>query len=172
MIQEKGTDTVPFFFVAMANETQIQVITGMMMELLEASPDCFLVDVHIKPINNVRVMIDADNGLPIAKCVEYNRALYKKFEESGFFANGDFSLEVSSPGLDEPLKLHRQYVKNIGRNVEVFLADGTQTTGKLLAVLENELQVEETKGKNKKKEVIQHTIPFKNIKSTKIQIVF
>ena len=66
----------------------------------------------------------------------------------------------------------REYVKNTGRNVEVLLNDGTLTLGKLTAVSENEIVVEETRGKNKKKEVIQHTIPFDNIKSTKIQIVF
>lgn len=172
MIQEKGTDTVPFFFVAMANEQQIQAITGMMTQLLEDNPDCFLVEVRIKPTNNVRVMLDADNGLPIAKCVEFNRALYKQIEESGLFPGGDFSLEVSSPGLDEPLKMHRQFVKNTGRKVEVQLNDGTVVEGKMVSVSEQELIVEETKGKNKKKEIVQHTIPFNNIKSTKIQIVF
>ena len=68
--------------------------------------------------------------------------------------------------------MYRQYVKNTGRNIEVLLNDGTLTLGKLTAVSEKEIAVEETRGKNKKKEVIQHTIPFDNIKSTKIQIVF
>ncbi len=172
MIQEKGTVTVPFFFVAMANETQIQAITAMMQQLLEGNTDCFLVDIRIKPTNNIRVALDADSGISIEKCISFNRRLYKQIEEVGLYPDGDFSLEVSSPGLDEPLKMYRQYVKNTGRNVEVLLNDGTQTQGKLTAVSEKEIAVEETKGKNKKKEVIQHTIPFDNIKSTKIQIVF
>ena len=47
----------------------------------------------------------AIQGISIEKCVQVNRALYKKLEEAAFFPAGDFSLEVSSPGLDEPLKL-------------------------------------------------------------------
>ena len=88
-------------------------------------------------------------------------------EESSFFPNGDFSLEVSSPGLDEPLKLHRQYLKNIGRFVEVTGNDGIKKEGKLLTVTEEEIIVEEEKGKGKKKEIVQHTIPFDKYKNNK-----
>lgn len=156
----------------MANETQIQAITAMMQQLLESNPEYFLVEIRIKPTNNVKIALDADTGVSIDKCVSYNRKLYKLVEESGMYPEGDFSLEVSSPGLDEPLKMHRQYVKNTGRNVEVLLNDGSRTEGKMVAVNENEIVVEEIKGKNKKKEVLQHTFPFNNIKSTKIQSLF
>lgn len=140
--------------------------------LLEDNPDYFLVDIIIKPTNNIKVYLDADTGVSIDKCVKYNRALYKQIEEAALFPNGDFSLEVSSPGLDEPLKLRRQYVKNIGRNVEVMLQDGAKINGKLMVVNDEQVEVEEIKGKNKKKEVIQHTILFNNIKTTKVQIQF
>ncbi len=156
----------------MASETKIQLITGMVQDLLQQDPDCFLVDVWIKPTNNIRVALDADKGLPIEKCVSLNRKLYKQIEEAALYPEGDFSLEVSSPGLDEPLKMHRQYVKNISRNVEVLQEDGQLTEGVLTAVNENDIEVTSTIGKNKKKEVVQHTIPFINIKSTKIQIKF
>jgi len=156
----------------MANETQIQAITAMMQQLLEGNLEYFLVEIRIKPTNNVRVALDSDTGVSIDKCVAYNRKLYKLLEESGLFPDGDFSLEVSSPGLDEPLKMYRQYVKNTGRNVEVVLNDGSRTVGKLAEVREQEIVVEETKGKNKKKEVLQHTFSFDNIKSTKIQSLF
>ena len=121
----KGTDTVPFCFTGMANEIHIQAITAMMQELLQAHAGDFLVEVRIKPTNNIRVAVDADAGLSIQHCVGYNRALYKRLEESGLFPADDFSLEVTSPGLDEPLKMHRQYLKNLGRPVEVMLTDGT-----------------------------------------------
>jgi ribosome maturation factor RimP len=156
----------------MANDTQIQVITAMMQRLLEGNPDCFLVEISIKPTNNIRVALDADSGISIEKCVAYNRRLYKQLEEAGSYPDGNFSLEVSSPGLEEPLKMYRQYIKNTGRDVEVLLNDGTTTEGKMTVVNEKEIVVEETRGKNKKKEVVQHTFPFNNIKSTKIQIVF
>jgi ribosome maturation factor RimP len=155
----------------MVNET-IKVIEGLVQALLANESGYFLVDVRIKPTNNVKVFIDGDQGISIEKCVQYNRALYKKLEESEFFPTGDFSLEVSSPGLDEPLKLLRQYKKNIGRQVELVLQDGSRYEGRLLEVGEDGIIVEETKGKNKKKEVINHTFLFDNIKTTKIQVVF
>jgi len=143
-----------------------------MQTMLADEPGYFLVDVRIKPTNNVKVYIDGDQGISIEKCVRYNRALYKKLEETGLFPNGDFSLEVSSPGLDEPLKLHRQYKKNIGRQVELVLQDGSKIEGRLLEVSEDGIIVEEIRGRNKKKEVINHTFLFENIKTTKIQVVF
>jgi len=140
--------------------------------LLAGEPGYFLVDIRIRPTNNIRAYIDGDQGISIEKCVQFNRALYKKLEESGLFPDGDFSLEVSSPGLDEPLKLHRQYKKNVGRQVELVLQDGSKIEGRLLEVSEDGVIVEEIKGKNKKKEVINHTFLFENIKTTKIQVVF
>jgi ribosome maturation factor RimP len=155
----------------MVNET-IKTVEGMVQALLAGEPGYFLVDIRIKPTNNIRVYIDGDQGISIEKCVQYNRALYKKLEESGLFPGGDFSLEVSSPGLDEPLKLHRQYKKNVGRQVELVFQDGSKIEGRLLEVSEDGVIVEEIKGKNKKKEVINHTFLFENIKTTKIQVVF
>ena len=93
-------------------------------------------------------------------------------EEEHFFPSDDFSLEVSSPGLDQPLKSLRQYKKNIGRLIEVLLVDGQKILGKLIDASEDGIVLEETKGKNKKKELINHAILFNNIKSTTIQIVF
>jgi len=153
-------------------EGQIEGLEKKVMSLIVNEPEVFLVDVRIKPTNNVKIFLDADNGLSIEKLVQYNRRLYKDLEESGFFPNGDFSLELSSPGLDEPLKLHRQYLKNIGRNVEVTGKDGTKNEGKLISATENEIVLEEEKGKGKKKEVVIHTISFDNIKTTTIQIKF
>ena len=144
----------------------------MVEELIAPEPGFFLVEIRIKPTNNIKVFIDADQGISIEKLVQLNRKLYKEIEEIGFYPEGEFSLEVSSPGLDEPLKMHRQYQKNIGRHVEVLLNEGDKKEGKLVTVSESEILVEEERGKNKKKEIIQHTIPFSNIKTTKIQIKF
>jgi ribosome maturation factor RimP len=157
--------------MSMTNET-VKTVEGLVEGLLAAEPEYFLVDVRIKPTNNVKVYIDGDQGISIEKCVRYNRALYKQLEEGGLFPNGDFSLEVSSPGLDEPLKLHRQYKKNIGRLVEIVFQDGSKIEGRLLEVSQDGIIVEETRGRNKKKEVINHTFLFDNIKTTKIQVVF
>jgi ribosome maturation factor RimP len=155
----------------MVNET-IKAVESLVQALLAGDPGYFLVDIRVKPTNNLKVYLDGDQGISIEKCVQYNRALYKKLEESGLFPTGDFSLEVSSPGLDEPLKILRQYKKNIGRQVEIVMQDGAKKEGRLLEVSEDGIIIEETRGKNKKKEVINHTFLFDNIKTTKIQVVF
>ena len=156
----------------MVYETQIQVIESMVQNLLGAEPDYFLVEIKMKPTSNVKVFLDGDKGISIEKCVQYNRALYKKIEENHLFPSDDFSLEVSSPGLDQPLKSFRQYKKNIGRLIEVVLPDGTRKDGRMIELTEDGIILEETKGKNKKKQVSNHTILFNNIKTTTIQIVF
>jgi len=163
----------------MDKETQIESIRRMIGEILEEEPAYFLVDLRIKPTNNIKVFLDGDSGITIEKCVQVNRKLYKKLEESAMFPEGDFSLEVSSAGLDEPLKLLRQYKKNIGRQVEVQFQDGSLKEGQLMAVNEEGIVLEVATGKvsngklqPKKKELSSHTYLFNNIKSTKIQIVF
>ena len=143
-----------------------------METLISTEPDLFLVEIRIKPVNNIKVFIDGDQGVSIDKLVRYNRTLYKQIEEEKMFPNDDFSLEVSSPGLEEPLKLHRQYLKNIDRFLEVVLNEGVKIEGKLIEATATGLLVEETKGKGKKIETVQHTISFDNIKTTKIQIKF
>jgi len=140
--------------------------------LISAEPELFLVEIRIKPTNNIKVYIDGNHGVSVDRLVQYNRKLYKQLEEEGMFPEGDFSLELSSPGLDEPLKLHRQYLKNIGRYVEVTGKEGKRVEGKLISATDTEIVVEEVKGKGKKMETVQHTISFDDIKTTKIQIKF
>lgn len=153
-------------------EPQIKALEQKVQALISNEPGYFLVEIKIVAGNSIKVFIDGDNGINIDKLVQYNRKLYKEIEEEGMFPNSDFSLEVSSPGLDEPLKLHRQYLKNVGRYAEVLMKDGQKVEGKLQQALENEIVIEEEKKNNKKKELVQHNISFENIKSTKIQIKF
>ncbi|GAB4093582.1 ribosome maturation factor RimP [Flaviaesturariibacter terrae] len=157
----------------MTTENLIVTITEKLQSLL-TDPKHFVVEVRIKPTNNVKVFIDGDEGLPLSALVSYNRKLYKALEESTLFPDGDFSLEVSSPGVDEPLKLHRQYSKNIGRYVEVTFNDAAVPAkeGKLLAATEDGIVLETETGKGKKKEVKQDTILFSDIKTTKVQVKF
>lgn len=156
----------------MSNETFITEIESMVTALLAAEPGDFLVSIKIKPTNNIKIFIDSDEGMSIEKCVKYNRKLYAQIEEKAIFPDGNFSLEISSPGVDEPLKMHRQYEKNKGRNVLVTFNDGTEKEGKLLEVTETDIIIEQKTGKGKKAETHQHVIPFDNIKTTTVQIQF
>lgn len=168
--RERNRSLLLFIKVTMSIETNLETVKNLLLPLLE--DDVFLVELKVKPINNFKIYLDADSGLGIEKCIKINRALYKKIEEMAMYPEGDFSLEVSSPGIDEPLKLHRQYLKNIGRNVELSLMDGTKKEGKLLEVNESEVSIEFTEGKGKKAVLHQLNIPFSEIKHTKVQIKF
>lgn len=156
----------------MAAAEQIQVLESFINGVIANDPEIFLVSLKIKPTNNIKVFLDADTGLPIDRCVKINRQLYKFIEEAGMYPEGDFSLEVSSPGITEPLKMHRQYQKNIGRGVEVVLNDTTVKEGVLQEVAEDSITIETSEGKGKKLVVAQVVIPFENIKSTTVQIKF
>lgn len=164
-------DSFPSLF-PMSIETQLQTIEGMAAAILEQDPKLFLVEARVKPTNNIKLFVDGDSGITIEQCIAINRALYKQIEEAELFPSGDFSLEVSSPGLDEPLKMLRQYHKNVGRKVEVLLKDGIKLEGLMKEVGDEGIIIQETKGKNKKQEIIDHNVSFESIKSTKIQIVF
>jgi ribosome maturation factor RimP len=156
----------------MQTETIIDTIEQRISRLMDGHPTHFLVEVRIKPTNNIKVFIDADEGIILSTLIDYNRKLYKELEESALFPDGNFSLEVSSPGLDEPLKKHRQYKKNIGRFVHITRNDTTVIEGKLLEAGEDGVVVETETGKGKKKETKQETVLFTDIKTTKIQVKF
>ena len=150
----------------------IQRIEALIEGLIADTKEVFLVSVKIKPTNNIKIFLDADNGLSIEKCTKINRAMYRIIEEEGWYPDGNFSLEVSSPGVDEPLKLLRQYKKNIGRKVEVTLTDDTKTEGKLVGAAEEGVEVEITEGKNKKAITTVKTVAFADIKQVTVLISF
>ncbi|MEO6833428.1 MAG: ribosome maturation factor [Chitinophagaceae bacterium] len=148
---------------------QEQQIADMLLPFLEDS-DMFLTRIHIKPTNNIKVFLDADSGLNIAKCAAINRKLYHAIEETALYPDGDFSLEVSSPGVDEPLTSPRQYQKNVGRTVEVTLVDGTVHLGQMQTVNETGivLHIKGTK-KEAPKEI---ELAFEAIKTAIVQVTF
>jgi ribosome maturation factor RimP len=141
----------------------------------EGFEDCFLVEFHLSVANKLEVFVDCDSGLTLEKCKKISRYLEHNIDEAGWLGE-HYALEVSSPGLSRPLKLQRQYVKNIGRKVEVTLKDGTIKTGPLTAAGETTCTIEETltvlEGKKKKKMEVQTELPYDGIKKTMIVISF
>lgn len=141
-------------------------------EVLNTMAGYFLVGFKVSAKNEIRVFVDADQGVYINELADLNRALRKRIEESGVFPDGDFSLELSSPGLDEPLKMRRQYLKNQGRKVELLMEDGSSRTGTLLSAGEEFLVLEEQVKQDRKKVLQVSEIPFNLIKYTKVCVVF
>ena len=152
--------------------TPLEQIENFVESFIEKWPEVFLIEIKMAPGNQVAVLVDADNGITIEKCTVINKALYKYIEESALFPDGNFSLEVSSPGVDNPLKLHRQYLKNTGRKVEVLLNDGSKLEGVLGGVKEDEITLEQKQGKGKNMTMKKTTILFNQIKHTTVLITF
>ncbi len=146
-------------------------IEEFVRNLIGTAGDLFLIEVKITPANKVIVLLDGDNGVTIDDCTKVNKALYKFIEETNLFG-GDFSLEVSSAGVDKPLKLLRQYKKNIGRKVEATLIDGSIIEGKLVDVNTEDITIEEKSGKANKMIMKKTTILFNQIKDTTVLITF
>ncbi|WP_128545955.1 ribosome maturation factor RimP [Larkinella soli] len=138
----------------------------------------FIVDIQVSPSRTrakITVLLDSDTGITIDECAEVSRRLGHRLEELDVFDGGAFTLEVSSPGVDLPLTAHRQYRKNIGREVAVLLNDGQTLKGKLEDVGAERIVILETPAKKPRKNdppIAPIEIPFTEIKKTTIQVSF
>lgn len=157
--------------------TNLETIESYLNEALEGS-DCYLVQFTVKPTNNFKLFLDSDSGFTLEKSVFFNRQLRKRIDESGMFPDGDYSLEVSSPGVDMPLTQHRQYRKNIGRKLEIIFLDDErgEEDVRLIGVEENSIIVEilpkSKRGRAVKKDSTPVTIALNEIKKATVQVEF
>jgi ribosome maturation factor RimP len=151
--------------------THFETIQQYVQDIL-AGTDSFVVARHQMPGNAFVFLIDADTGFDIKKSVSTARQLRKKIEDAALFPDGNFTMEISSPGVDEPLQQLRQYVRNIGRLVQVeYVEDGAKPIiGRLLRADEAEIEIEIAD--KKKKTVSTQVIAFTQIKQTIVQIEF
>ena len=94
-----------------------------------ADTDYYLVDVRAEAGDRYVVEIDSDNGVDIDYCVELSRAVEEEFPRED--DSEDYELDIGSAGLTSPFKVYRQYVKNIGHDVEVLTRDGRKLHGVL-----------------------------------------
>ncbi|WP_316737950.1 ribosome assembly cofactor RimP [Pedobacter aquatilis] len=147
-------------------------VTALVEEKIADRPELFLVEVKMLPNNKLIIHVDGDEGISIQDCVAISRHVGFHLEEENAIEQA-YNLEVSSPGVGEPLKLIRQYNKNIGRTVSIKLKEGQKKEGKLLSVTENNLLIEESvKQKGKKAVLVETTVPFNDIIETSVLISF
>lgn len=142
----------------------------------EEFQDVFIVEIKHNPTNNkLEVFVDSDSNLTFKTCQRLSRYLEGFIDENQWLGE-KYTLEVSSPGISKPLKLKRQYVKNIGRTVKVSFKGHGGKEGILKAVDDDKITIEEeviVKDKKKKrKELVDVEIPFDDIAKTVVQIVF
>ncbi|TKC12890.1 ribosome assembly cofactor RimP [Pedobacter polaris] len=147
-------------------------VKELVEEKIADRPELFLVAIKMLPNNKLIIHVDGDEGISIQDCAAISRHVGFHLEEENTIDKA-YNLEVSSPGVGEPLQLNRQYLKNIGRDLSVKLADGKVKEGKLLSVNDASIGVEEkVKEKGKKVQLVETQIEFNNIVETKVLISF
>lgn len=147
-------------------------VKELIEEKIADKPNLFIIDIKMHANGKLVILVDGDNGIGIDDVAGISRYVGFKLEEENVIETA-YNLEVSSPGLDAPLKLIRQYIKNIGRNLAVKMADGTKREGKLSSITEDAIVIEEkVKEKGKKSEIIESVIPINQIAETKVLISF
>ena len=122
---------------------------------------CFLVDVSVSKDNDIVVTIESENGkIELDDCVSLNRYFETQFDRE----TEDYSLTVSSAGLDQPFKVLKQFVKAVGTKVEVQLKGGKKMVALLEAADEESVtlkySVKEAVEGKKKKELVEHVDRF------------
>ena len=139
------------------------------LEEILAGKDIFLVSVKVDNNNKIIVQIDTPQGISIDECVRVSKDLEEKLDRD----REDFSLEVSSPGLDAPFRVIEQYQKNVGKKINLVKTDGEKLEGILKKTGDDGIVLEVTRGKKgqpKAPEPIE--LSFGEIKSGKASIQF
>ena len=147
-------------------------VTELVEEKIADRPDLFLVSVKMHSSGKLVILVDGEKGIGIADCAAISRHVGFHLEEENVIEDA-YNLEVSSPGIDAPLVLPRQYVKNVGRQLAIKMADGSKREGKLTGMTEDAVVIEETKKeRGKKAEIVESAIPLTEITETKVLISF
>lgn len=149
-------------------------VTGLMDKFID-NDEIFLVEVNIKgkPGNQkIQVFIDGDQSVDVDECSTISRKLSDDLEERNII-DGRYIIEVSSPGVDKTLKFIRQYPKHIGRELEVLTKDKKKYQGKLLDVIDEEIELS-IKSTKVKKELNSQSLKlsFNEIEKAKIILRF
>jgi ribosome maturation factor RimP len=147
-------------------------VRELVEEKIAEKPNLFIVDIKMHTNGKLMILVDGDNGVGIDDVAAISRHVGFHLEEENVIETA-YNLEVSSPGIDTPLTSLRQYLKNIGRNLAIKMADGTKREGKLSGITEDAIVIEEkTKEKGKRAELVEAVIPISKITETKVLISF
>jgi len=161
---------VPSFYTK--NLMKNKVIT-LVNEAIQENSTLFLIDLKFTNDNGILVVVDGDQGVPLSECIRISRHVEHNLDRE----EEDFSLEVTTPNITDPLTNFRQYNKNIDRTLKVRTATES-FEGKLIEVNDNDITLQwkarEPKpvGKGKVTVEKQQVIPLKEIKQAKVKIIF
>ena len=149
-----------------------EIVEKKVFEILKNYQDLFLIDLKVNLNNNIKLIIDGDNGVSLKDCSNVSRDIENSIDGEKF----NFSIEVSSSGVGTPLTSNRQYKKNVGRKIEVYTDDSKPLVGELTIVNDDSFTIEwsqrESKpiGKGKINVIKNKTLLFSDVKSSKVVI--
>ncbi len=147
-----------------------EIVKNIVLEILNDYEDLFLIDLKVSYRNDIKLIIDGDNGVSLKDCAIISRKIEDQIDREKF----NFSLEVTSVGIGSLLKSSRQYKKNVGRKLEVFTNESKPFIGELTKVNEDNFTIEwsqrESKpiGKGKISVKKNKTLYYSNVVSAKV----
>lgn len=166
--REGGTNCPPYFIRVMITKELIDKIVNDTIR----DTGMFVVAIQVLAGSRIEVVLDSDTNITIDDCVKVSRSIEASLDRD----KEDFELSVYSAGLSEPLKLERQYLKHIGKEVEVLLKTGTKQIGELLSIKDGTIKIKfqkkEKTERDKRKKLVDYTceLDLADIKSTKLVI--
>ncbi|WP_370415149.1 ribosome maturation factor RimP [Streptomyces fradiae] len=155
--------------------TQNERLRGLLEPLVHAK-DLDLEEIELSRAGRrglLRVIVDSDEGVELDACAELSRVISEKLDETDVMGQGEYVLEVSSPGADRPLTQHRHYERAIGRLVKLQLspeAGGGELVTRILAVDEDGLDTEVPGVKGRK--ATARRVGFAEIVKARVEIEF
>jgi len=169
----KGTKSPLFLYFILRFKMNQTKVLDLVNEALALNESLYLIDLSISTTNKIQVTVDGDDGVPLSECIRISRNVEHNFDRE----EEDFSLEVSTPDIAHPLKVKRQYIKNINRILKIKTSE-QEFEGTLVEADEDKIvlnwKAREPKPIGKGKVTVNKAaiISYKDIKEAKVKIVF
>lgn len=126
----------------------------------------FLVDIKVLSNGKIEIFADGKTNITIDECAQISKHIHHFLEENNLMSD-NLSLDVSSPGMDEPLKVAQQFQKQLNKKVDVVLKNGLKITGELISADESGIVIKEIIIIKKAETIEEHSFDFSEIKSVK-----
>ncbi|MCP3821159.1 ribosome maturation factor RimP [Streptomyces sp. A3M-1-3] len=144
-----------------------------LLEPLVAAKELDLEEIEVSRAGKrrmLRIIVDSDDGVELDACAELSRAISEKLDETDAMGEGEYVLEVSSPGADRPLSEHRHYVRATGRLVKLTLHEDGELVARILQVDDEGLDLEVPGVKGRKPTT--RRVTFAEIAKARVEIEF
>jgi len=148
-------------------------VQDLLEEALAENESLYLIELSFLPGNKIQVVVDGDAGISLSECMRISRNIEHNLDRE----EEDFALEVTSPDIAVPLKVKRQYIKNLNRILTVKIND-KKIEGTLIEVNKDDIvlswKAREPKAIGKGKVTVDktETIAYQNIIEAKVKIIF